>query len=323
MSARGWYLAAADAKPELRGFEPELLGDQPVRVRVERSALNYKDALALTGSAPIARVTPLILGIDFAGRVEASTDPRFAPGDPVLATGWGLGERHHGGLATLAACPGDWLHRLPAGTDADWAMGLGTAGLTAWLAVERLRAAGVIPARGTVAVTGASGGVGSLAVALLDHLGYTVHAISGTPAAAAELRALGATEVLEREVLAPGKPLRPARFAGAVDTVGGAPLGALLAQIAPLGAVAACGNAAGMALPTSVAPFILRGVSLLGIDSVGVPREERELAWAGLAEALPPDTALPRRVLDLDQALDEAHRMLRGQGHGRRLVRCT
>lgn len=324
MSERGWLVAEDGAAPSLRELDPELLAEHPVAIAVERSAVNYKDALALTASAPIARRTPLVLGIDLAGTVTRSADPRFARGDAVLATGWGLGEQHHGGLATAATCDGDWLHPLPAGTDVAWAMGLGTAGLTAWLAVERLRIAGVVARGSPVAVTGASGAVGTIAVALLAELGCAVHAISGTAEAAGVLRALGATEVLPRDTLVPGKALGSARFAGAVDTVGGEPLAALLATIQPQGAVAACGNAAGMALPTTVAPFILRGVSLLGIDSVRVPRAIREDAWAQLAELLPPGRkSLPVKELQLDDALDEAARMVRGEGLGRRLVACA
>ncbi|MDA3960994.1 MAG: acryloyl-CoA reductase [Planctomycetota bacterium] len=323
MAISAWYQTAADAPASLQQIDPEALGDAPVAIAVERSAINYKDALALTASAPIARSLPLVLGIDLAGTVTASSDPRFNPGDRVLATGWGMGERSHGGLATAARCQGDWLTPLPTGTDADWAMGLGTAGLTAALAVERIQRCGLPPEAGPIAVTGATGGVGSIAVALLAALGYEVHAISGKPAEHAALITLGANQCLDRTVLQAGKILDRTRFAGAVDTLGAEPLAALLAQIMPQGVVSACGNAAGMTLPTSVAPFILRGVQLHGIDSVMAPTDLRAALWNQLATTLPHEALAPwRSSIALDQAASRAASMLAGTSTGRCIVRC-
>ena len=264
------------------------LMDGDVTVRAEFSTINYKDGLALTGKAPVVRVWPLTPGIDFAGVVETSTSPAFAPGDRVVLNGWGVGESHHGGLAQRARVKGDWLVKLPEAITTRRAMAIGTAGYTAMLAVMALERNGVTPAKGDVLVTGAAGGVGSVAIALLDRLGYRVIASSGRKAEQGEyLTRLGATEIIDRtELSAPGRPLGKERWAGAVDSVGSHTLANVLAQTRYGGVVAACGLAQGMDLPASVAPFILRGITLAGIDSVMRPKPDREEAWARLARDL-------------------------------------
>ena len=323
MSWQAWQQSDPRTPAQLVTLPDEALADSEVVIAVERSAINYKDALALTATAPIARCDHLVLGIDLAGTVvSAPAQSGLAAGAAVFATGCGLGERWPGGLATRACCPGEWLHTLPHGTTSEWAMGLGTAGLTAWLCVERLRSMGITPERGAIAVTGASGGVGSISVALLAAMGYTVHAITGADAAHELLRDLGATEILSRDSLSPGKALQSAHFAAAVDTVGGEPLASLLAQIDHLGAVAACGNAAGMGLTTTVAPFILRGVALLGVDSTRVPREQRDAAWQGLAEFLPPSVVAQwSHSVALDAVAQTAELLVANKLSGRCIVR--
>jgi len=259
-----------------------------VLVAVEYSSLNYKDGLAVTGKGPIVRQFPMVPGIDLAGTVLESDAPAFSPGDKVVLTGWGVGERYWGGFSQQARLRADWLTPLPAGLDTRQAMAIGTAGFTAMLCVLALEDAGLTPAvTKPVLVTGASGGVGSVATALLARLGYSVTAVSGSSNNQDYLRTLGATEWLDRaELSPPGKPLQAQRWAAAVDAVGGQTLANVLAQIDYCGAVAACGLAGGAELPTTVMPFILRGVKLLGVDSVQCPPPRRQQAWARLAQDL-------------------------------------
>ncbi|WP_088346423.1 MULTISPECIES: MDR family oxidoreductase [Rhodomicrobium] len=258
-----------------------------VTVRVTHSTINYKDGLAMTGKAPVIRRWPMIPGIDFAGEVTASSHPDFKPGDEVLLNGWGVGETHYGGYAQMARVKGDWLLPVPAGFSRADCMALGTAGYTAMLAVMALEALHVRPGSGTVLVTGAAGGLGSVAVALLTRLGYTVAASTGRAETADYLKSLGASEIVPREDLV-GAPrlLAKERWAGAIDVAGGTTLANVLSQTRYGGAVAACGNAGGMDLPTSVAPFILRGVTLTGIESVMAPKPKRSEAWTRLARDL-------------------------------------
>jgi acrylyl-CoA reductase (NADPH) len=279
-----------------------------VTVRVEYSTVNYKDGLALTGRAPVVRVWPLTPGIDFAGVVERSDHPDFKAGDRVVANGWGLGETHHGGYAERARVKGDWLVKAPSQIAADQAMAIGTAGYTAMLAVMALERSGVTPDMGEVIVTGAAGGVGSVAIALLAKLGYRVIASSGRKVTeAAYLERLGAAEVIDRaELSGPGRPLGRERWAGGVDSVGSHTLANVLGQIRYGGAVAACGLAQGMDLPASVAPFILRGISLVGIDSVMCPKPRRQEAWTRLAGDLDPDKLAAMRF---DAGLSDAPRL--------------
>ncbi|MCX2561271.1 oxidoreductase [Acetobacter farinalis] len=258
-----------------------------VTVRVEWSTLNYKDALALTGRGPILRAWPMIPGVDFAGTVEHSSHPGLVAGQSVVLNGWGVGERHWGGLAERARVPGEWLIPLPAALSTRQAMALGTAGYTAMLCVRALVKQGVTPKSGPVVVTGASGGVGSVAVMLLSRLGYQVTAVTGHPEEEPTLRDLGASDILPRQALLQlTRPLEKARWAGAVDVAGGAMLAAVCASIQLQGVVTACGLAGGMEFPATVAPFILRGVTLVGIDSVQCPREERLAAWQQLSELI-------------------------------------
>jgi acrylyl-CoA reductase (NADPH) len=265
-------------------FDEKDLMDGDVTVRISHSTVNYKDGLALTGKAPIARRFPMIPGIDFAGRVESSSHPDFAPGDRVLATGWGLGETHLGGYAQKARLKADWLLPLPAGLNESQTMAIGTAGFTAMLSVMALERHGLSSAQGPILVTGAAGGVGSMAIALLAKLGWQVIASTGRLAESDYLRRLGAAEIIDRaELSKPGRPLGKERWAAAIDSVGSHTLANVLAQTHYAGAVAACGLAQGMDLPASVAPFILRGVALLGIDSVMCPRPLRMAAWKRLA----------------------------------------
>src|SRR5690242_108056 len=267
----------------LTDFDEKDLMDGDVTVRVGFSTVNYKDGLAVTGKAPVVRRLPMIAGVDFAGTVESSTHPKWKPGDPVILNGWGLGETHLGAYAEKARVKGDWLVRRPAGISARDAMAIGTAGYTAMLAVMALERAGIEPSRGPVIVTGAAGGVGSVAVALLAKLGYAVAASTGRPEEAAYLKGLGAGEIINRsELTGPPRPLAKERWAGGIDAVGSTTLANVLSMIRYGGAVAACGLAGGMDLPACVAPFILRGVALLGIDSVHRPRTDRDEAWKRL-----------------------------------------
>ena len=298
------------------------LGEGDVTVRVERSTVNYKDGLAITGKAPVVRHFPLIPGIDFAGTVTRSEHPDFKPGDKVVLNGWGIGETHNGAYAGLARVKGDWLIPLPQGLSADDAMAIGTAGYTAMLAVMALERHGIVPDRGPVVVTGAAGGVGSVAISLLAKLGYHVIASTGRTQEADYLKGLGAAEIIDRAELAgPAKPLARERWAGGIDAVGSHTLANLLSMTRYGGAVAACGLAGGMDLPTSVAPFILRAVSLLGIDSVMAPKPLRLEAWSRLARDLDKDKlAAMTSTVGFDRVPDVARDILAGKVRGRVVV---
>jgi acrylyl-CoA reductase (NADPH) len=299
------------------------LMDGDVNVRVEWSTINYKDGLALTGKAPVVRRWPMIPGIDFAGTVESSTHADWKPGDKVVLNGFGLGETHLGGYAEKARVKGDWLVRLPAEISARDAMAIGTAGFTAMLAVLALERHGLAPARGPAIVTGAAGGVGSVAVALLSKLGFQVIAATGRPQETEYLKSLGAAEILDRAELAGApKALAKERWACGVDSVGSNTLANLLAMTKYGGAIAACGLAGGMDLPTSVAPFILRGVSLLGIDSVQCPQPPRREAWQRLARDLDRAklAAITREVAFAD-LVGAGKDILAGKLRGRTVVR--
>jgi acrylyl-CoA reductase (NADPH) len=279
--------AEGGQKAALTDFDEAKLMDGDVTVRVEWSTVNYKDGLALTGKGPVVRRWPMIAGIDLAGTVEASSNPEWKPGDKVIVNGWGLGETHLGAYAQKARVKGDWLVRLPATLSSRDAMAIGTAGYTAMLAVMTLKRYGLKPADGPLVVTGAAGGVGSVALALLARLGFQVTASTGRPEEADYLKRLGAAEVIERkELTGTLRPLAKERWAGGIDAVGSTTLANVLTMIRYRGAVAACGLAGGMDLPTSVAPFILRGVALLGVDSVYRPRPDREEAWRRLERDL-------------------------------------
>jgi acrylyl-CoA reductase (NADPH) len=307
----------------LTQFDEAELMDGDVTVRVEWSTLNYKDGLAVTGKAPVVRRFPMIAGIDFAGTVEQSSHPHWKAGDQVIGTGWGMGETHLGAYAEKARVKGDWLVALPAGLSARDAMAIGTAGFTAMLAVMALEKQGLSPNSGPVVVTGAAGGVGSVATAVLSKLGYHVIASTGRMSETGYLKSLGAAEVIDRnELSAPAKPLAKERWAGGVDSVGSNTLANLLSMTKYSGAIAACGLAAGMDLPSSVAPFILRGVCLLGIDSVMCPLERRKAAWERLAGDL--DRGKLSEItheIRLDQVLDVAAQILSGDVRGRIVVK--
>ncbi|NNJ74325.1 MAG: oxidoreductase [Anderseniella sp.] len=263
------------------------LMDGDVTVDISHSTLNYKDGLALTAKAPIIRKFPLTPGIDFAGTVSASDNPDYKPGDAVILNGWGVGEGHSGGFAERARVEGDWLVKMPDGMTAAHAMAIGTAGYTSMLCVMALEDAGITPDSGEILVTGAAGGVGSVAIAILSRLGYSVTASTGRTSEEAFLKGLGASSIIDREEFnTPPKPLAKSRWAGCVDAVGSTTLANVLSQMNYGGAVAACGLAQGMDLPASVAPFILRGVRLQGVDSVMCPKPRREQAWARLAKDL-------------------------------------
>ncbi|MGH7863680.1 MAG: MDR family oxidoreductase [Candidatus Binataceae bacterium] len=301
--------------------EAELI-DGDVTVAVSHSTLNFKDGLAVTGASPVVRKFPLIAGIDFAGKVVQSADARFKPGDAVLANGWGMGETHHGGYATRARVKGEWLVPLPSAFSAADAMAIGTAGYTSMLAVMALEHAGLTPAKGPVLVTGAAGGVGSIAIALLSRLGFRVIASTGRLGEEAYLRSLGAAEVIDRaELNTDVRPLAKERWAGAIDSVGSKTLANVLAATSYGGVVAACGLAQGMDLPSSVAPFILRGVTLAGIDSVHCPRARRLQAWERLARDLDLEklrsTVTQAKLADV---LTLAPQILKGQVRGRVVV---
>jgi acrylyl-CoA reductase (NADPH) len=296
------------------------LGD--VTVRVSHSTLNYKDALAITGKGPVVRTFPMVPGIDLAGTVEQSTRPDYAAGDAVILNGWGVGETHWGGLAQKARLNGNWLVPLPAQFTPQQAMALGTAGYTAMLCVLALERHGVTPAHGEILVTGAAGGVGSVATAVLSRLGYTVVAVSGRPAETDYLKRLGAVEVLDRATFAtPGKPLGKERWAGAVDVVGSHTLVNVCATTRYRGVVTACGLAGGMDFPATVAPFILRGVTLVGIDSVMCPRPERLEAWRRLSSDLDVSKlAMISREVGLTDVIPLASKLLNGEVRGRVIV---
>lgn len=309
----------------LASLLPDQLPPGDVTVDVEWSTLNYKDALAITGASPVVRSFPMVPGIDLAGTVSASDHPDFRPGDRVVLNGWGVGEKHWGGLAGQARLSGDWLIPLPSVLSTRAAMAIGTAGYTAMLCVLALDRHGITPGSGEVVVTGAAGGVGSIATALLAGRGYSVAAVTGRASEADYLRSLGATHIIDRaELSSPGKPLARERWAGAVDVAGGTVLANVLAAMRYRGVVAACGLAAGMDLPTTVAPFILRGVTLAGIDSVMCPKPDRLAAWAKLAQEL--DLALLEGMtteIALGDVIDIAPRFLQGQVRGRVIVPLT
>jgi acrylyl-CoA reductase (NADPH) len=307
----------------LTQFDEAELMEGDVTVRVEWSTLNYKDGLAVTGKAPVVRRFPMIAGIDLAGTVEQSSHPQWKAGDTVICTGWGLGETHLGAYTEKARVKGDWLVRVPKGMSTREAMAIGTAGFTAMLAVLALEKHGLTPKDGPVVVTGAAGGVGSVASAALSKLGYHVIASTGRMSEAGYLRDLGAAEVIDRsELSGPAKPLAKERWAGGVDSVGSTTLANVLSMTKYAGAVAACGLAAGMDLPASVAPFILRGVCLLGIDSVMCPIELRRTAWSRLASDLDRGklTEITHEI-GLDQVIDAGARILAGQVRGRIVVK--
>lgn len=311
----------------LKTLDDSALGDNPlaagnVVVRIEHSGINYKDGLALTDRSPVVRAWPMVAGIDGAGVIESSSDPRWKPGDRVVATGWGLGETHWGCLAQRMQLEGDWLVALPSALDTRQAMAIGTAGFTAMLSCLAIRDDGVTPDSGEVLVTGAGGGVGSVAIAILGSWGYRVVASTGRLQETDYLRALGATDIIERSTLsAPGKPLQKERWAAVVDTVGSHTLANACAQVRRAGVVAACGLAQGMDFPATVAPFILRGVKLIGIDSVMCPAPRRQQAWDTLAT----DFDLAKleaitQVIGLNDVFDAAQRILAGQVRGRTVV---
>src|SRR6201988_4272540 len=310
-------------KAALSDFDEANLMDGDVTVRIEYSTVNYKDGLAVTGKAPVVRRFPMIAGVDFAGTVEASSHPAWKAGDKVILNGWGLGETHLGAYAEKARVKGDWLVRLPSGMSTRDAMAIGTAGYTAMLSVLALEKHGLTPKSGPVVVTGAAGGVGSVAIAVLSRLGYHVIASTGRASEADYLKSLGAAEVIDRnELVAPAKPLAKERWAGGVDSVGSTTLANLLSMTRYGGAIAACGLAAGMDLPSSVAPFILRGVCLLGIDSVMCPIEQRKVAWARLAADLDRvKLAEITHEIGLADVFGEGAKILAGQIRGRIVVK--
>ena len=315
--------AESGTKAALADFDEANLMDGDVTVRVEYSTVNYKDGLAITGKAPVVRRFPMIAGIDFAGTVESSDHPDWKAGDKVILNGWGTGETHLGAYAEKARVKGDWLVRLPPTISTREAMAIGTAGYTAMLSVMALEKHGLTPASGPIAVTGAAGGVGSVAVAILSKLGFSVSATTGRPEQADYLKGLGASEIVERAVLSgPPKALARERWAGGIDSVGSTTLANLLSMIRYGGAVSACGLAGGMDLPGSVAPFILRGVCLLGIDSVMCPLPKRREAWKRLETDLDRQKlAAMTREIGLSELPQAAADIVAGQIRGRVVVK--
>ena len=309
----------------LTAFDEAELMDGDVVVGVEWSTVNYKDGLALTGKAPVVRRFPMIAGIDFSGTVLSSSHPDWKAGDQVIGNGWGMGETHLGAYAEKVRVKGDWLVRLPDEMSAREAMAIGTAGYTAMLSVLALERHGLTPQSGPVVVTGAAGGVGSVAIALLSKLGYHVIASTGRLAEEPYLRELGAAEVIDRaELSGPAKPLAKERWAGGIDSVGSTTLANLLSMTKYRGAIAACGLAGGMDLPTSVAPFILRGVCLYGIDSVMCPIELRRQAWSRLANGLDKEKlAEITQEIPLDQVFDAGAKVVAGLVRGRIVVKIS
>ena len=312
----------AGYRASLKEIDESVLHDGDVTIRVDYSTLNYKDGLAITGKGPVVRRFPMIPGIDLVGVVEQSDSADYKSGDTVVLTGWGVGEVHPGGLAEKARLKSDWLVPLPAAFTPKQAMAIGTAGFTAMLCVMTLERQGVDPGKGEILVTGAAGGVGSVAVSLLTKLGYTVVAVSGRPEESDYLKSLGASEVLGRsEFSGPGKPIARERWAGAIDVVGSHTLANVCASMKYRGVVAACGLAGGMDFPASVAPFILRGVTLAGVDSVMCPRPERLEAWQRLARDLDPSKLeMLSHEIGLNEAIETAGKLLRGEIRGRVLV---
>ncbi|MGC2809345.1 MAG: MDR family oxidoreductase [Bradyrhizobium sp.] len=307
----------------LTQFDEAELMEGDVTVRVEWSTLNYKDGLAVTGKAPVVRRFPMIAGIDFAGSVEQSSHPQWKAGDKVVCNGWGMGETHLGAYAEKARVSGDWLVRLPEGISTREAMAIGTAGYTAMLAVLALERHGARPNGGPIVVSGAAGGVGSVATAVLSKLGYHVMASTGRMSEAGYLKGLGAAEVIDRaELSGPAKPLAKERWAGGIDSVGSTTLANMLSMTKYGGAVAACGLAGGMDLPSSVAPFILRGVCLLGIESVMCPIELRKAAWSRLAGDLDrTKLAEITHEIGLGEVIGAGARILAGEVRGRIVVK--
>jgi acrylyl-CoA reductase (NADPH) len=303
-------------------LEEAQLPDAPVTVRVEYSTVNYKDGLAITGKSPVVRKFPMVPGIDLAGVVEASSSDQWRVGERVLLNGWGVGEGHWGGFAQKARVKAEWLQRVPPRFTTHQTMAIGTAGYTASLCVDALVRHGLTPEQGEVLVTGACGGVGSVAIALLSAAGFTVTASTGKASEADYLKSLGAKQVIDRNELAqPGKPLQKERWAGVVDSVGSHTLANACAQTRYRGLVAACGLAQGMDFPATVAPFILRGVSLLGIDSVMAPTQPRQLAWDRLARDL--DAAALDSIsttVALPEAIAAAQQIVTGSIRGRVIV---
>lgn len=312
----------AGYRATLTDLDEGRLPEGDVTVRVSHSTLNYKDALALTGKGPVVRSFPMVPGIDLVGRVEHSAHPDYRVGDAVILNGWGVGEKHWGGLAQQARLNGNWLVPLPEQLTSQQAMAIGTAGYTAMLCVLALERHGVTPAHGEILVTGASGGVGSVAIAVLSRLGFTVVAVSGRPEETDYLKHLGAAEILERASFAtPGKPLARERWAGAVDVVGSHTLANLCASTKYRGVITACGLAGGMDFPATVAPFILRGVTLVGIDSVMCPRPERLEAWRRLGRDLERSKlAAISTEIGLTEVLPLASQLLNGKVRGRLVV---
>lgn len=312
----------AGYRAAIKDIDEAQLPDGDVTVRVSHSTLNYKDGLAITGKGPVVRRFPMVPGVDLVGAVESSSHPDYKPGDQVVLNGWGVGEVHWGGLAQKARLKGDWLVPLPERFSPQQAMAIGTAGYTAMLCVLALERHGVTPAHGEILVTGAAGGVGSVATAVLAKLGYTVVAVSGRTEEADYLKRLGASEVLGRaEFATPGKPLGKERWAGAVDVVGSHTLANVCATAKYRGVVTACGLAGGMDFPSTVAPFILRGVTLAGIDSVMCPRTERLEAWRRLGSDL--DISKLETIsteISLADAIPAASKLINGEIRGRVIV---
>ncbi len=306
----------------LADLQEDELPEGDVTIRVAYSSLNYKDALAITGKGPVVRKFPMVPGIDLAGTVLESADARWKAGDAVILNGWGVGESHWGGMASRARVKGDWLLALPEAFSLQQAMAIGTAGYTAALCVEALARHGLKPDDGEVLVTGANGGVGSVAILLLAKRGYQVVASTGRLEESDHLKALGASRVIDRETLSqPGKPLTKAQWAGAVDTVGSTTLANVCAGMQYRGVVTACGLAQGMDFPATVAPFILRGVTLVGIDSVYAPVEERKGAWQRLATDLDAERLeAVGRTIGLDEVIPMASELLAGRVRGRLVV---
>ena len=309
-------------RAELAQVDESSLPEGDVRVKVLYSTLNYKDGLAITGKGPVVRSFPMVPGIDFAGEVLESSSPDFKVGDMVLLNGWGVGEGHWGGLAQEARVKSDWLIPLPKGLTAKQALAIGTAGYTAMLCVMALEKHGTKPSDGEVLVTGAAGGVGSIAIALLSKLGFKVVASTGRMAEAEYLKKLGAAEVIDRASLsAPGKPLAKERWAAVVDSVGSHTLANACAQTKSEGAVAACGLAQGMDFPSTVAPFILRGVTLYGINSVTVPRGKRIAAYEQLSKLLDLKTLDEiSHEISLADSIEYAQKLMAGNVRGRLIV---
>ena len=295
------------------------LMDGDVTIKVEHTTVNYKDGLAITGKAPVVRRWPMIPGIDLAGTVIQSESPEWNKGDKVVLNGWGVGEGHYGAYAGHARLKGEWLIPQPQGLTGHDCMAVGTAGYTAMLCVMALEQQGVTPASGQVLVTGANGGVGSIAIAILANLGFSVMAATGRPEESGFLTSLGASEIIDRaELNAPGKPLGKERWAAAIDTVGSHTLANVLAGTAYNGTVAACGLAQGMDLPATVAPFILRGVTLRGVESVVVPRPIREKAWSRIARDLPMERLKAiSRTIGFDDLIEAGHAIIAGKVRGR------